>query len=272
MKALTLMVSLSLCLIASTGCDAGDDESDFDADAPHDEELAETADAFTGSYGVSLTSTGSLAYSSVNLGSNNWQSFFTSIQGNLSRGGQDAYVATRVYSGGDFDLEVQSGASTKTLSAEAWAYTPGNYSTTQHSCGTTNGNTQTVALTPPAGAASYRCFITRVLNSTGTSFQSSTDQAYVLQSAGGASLTCLNDAQARATCIPVTNVLAGYDVNGPTDFYTNVNTASGRTCLLNKVSGTWNSNTGGAKAYVKNGNQWWFKVDTGKGAAITCIE
>ena len=103
MKALTLMASLSLCLVASYGCYAGDDESDFDEDAAHDEELAETADAFTGSYGVSLTSTGTLAYNSVNLG-NNWQSFFTSIQGNLSRGGQDAYVATRVFFGGDFDL------------------------------------------------------------------------------------------------------------------------------------------------------------------------
>jgi hypothetical protein len=260
-----------LCILQASACTPQDDAGETE----DTEEVAEVSQAFSGYAGAGATN--GVTSIPVSYGT---QGFLTAVAGNLTNPGGSAFpaAATNVSSSPPFLFNVTAtrGSSSYTTHSEGWAVYPGDNTTAYNTCSHGGAGSQSVTLAAPAGGGNYACFISAVTNYNGNSFGSYGDKAVVSYPSGVPTLTCYNDSEARAQCVPITSYL-GYVAAGSSSTSTSTNLGAvdwtnGKVCLLYGVWGSWRTNsTSDTVRTYQDGTDWHFTTSPGKGGYVACM-
>lgn len=265
----------TLCLILSA-CTHEAVEDDDDGDGQDEERVGEAADAFTGSAGLSVTAYGGLWYDRIQV-SPGTGSFLTAAYGNFGFSAETyPEIHLNTWVADWFVVSADNGnnqdPSTHITGGEAWAIYP-TVSSDKRSCTHSGPGIQPVALPNPGG--SYHCFLTGMRNTTGSSWNTSDDEAYIAYPSGQPTLYCRNDSEATAQCVTVSGYLGAVSAFSPSSTSTDlgpVDSSLGKVCGLTAIRGFFRIDSTGSGVWAHTvGSNWYFDTSPYKGGSVSCV-
>lgn len=263
---------LPLFAFSTVNCTAGS------AGEGKEEPLGKTQQAFTGrivdtaiASGVPVGHTYTVSFGT--------QGFISTVVGNFAQSSDTPSVSASVVDSSEFgslfSVYAFPGSSTGTIGGTGWAVYPGDNTTPGASCAHSGRGAQIVPLTPPS-VPNWICFINRLSNTLGSSFSGFADLVLITyDDAGNPSLTCSNNSEASAQCVPITAYLGAVGQGGSDTFTTDlgpVDDVNGKTCLLYGVGGSFRTDDANAGVLAfTSGGEWFITTTPFKVGYVACV-